>query len=217
MLLAARDGDAPLSDRQVRDEVMTLMLAGHETTALALSYALYLLAAHSAAQDELRAELARELNGRLPEYADLPRLAYSRKVVNESMRLYPPADFLGREATEDCTVAGIPVRKGTNLFFSQWVMHRDARYFPDPLSFNPSRWTDEFERTLPRFAYFPFGGGPRYCIGQTFATAEAALVLATLCQRFRFEPDPTFRLELNPGITLRPKAGVTVMVKALTR
>jgi cytochrome P450 len=213
MLLSARDEDgSAMSPRQLLDEVLTLFLAGHETTALALSYALYLLAGHSAAQDELRAELARELDGRLPEYADLPRLAYTRKVVNEAMRLYPPADFLGREATEDCIVAGIPVRKGTNLFMSQWVMHRDGRYFPDPLTFNPSRWSEEFERTLPRFAYFPFGGGPRYCIGQTFATAEAALVLATLCQRFRFTPEPSFSLELNPGITLRPKAGVSVEV-----
>jgi cytochrome P450 len=213
MLLAARDDDgSAMSPRQLLDEVLTLFLAGHETTALALSYALYLLANHPAAQDELRAELARELKGGLPEYADLPRLAYTRKVVNESMRLYPPADFLGREATDDCTVAGIPVKKGTNLFMSQWVMHRDGRYFPEPLAFNPSRWSEEFERTLPRFAYFPFGGGPRYCIGQTFAIAEAALVLATLCQRFRFEPDPTFSLDLNPGITLRPAAGVRLVV-----
>jgi cytochrome P450 len=217
MLLSARDEDgSAMSPRQLLDEVLTLFLAGHETTALALSYALYLLATHPEAQDELRAELARELNGRLPEYADLPRLAYTRKVVNEAMRLYPPADFLGREAIEDCTVAGITVRKGTNLFMSQWVMHRDERYFPDAPRFDPSRWTDAFERSLPRFAYFPFGGGPRYCIGQTFATAEAALVLATLCQRFTFAPDPTFRLELNPGITLRPRAGVRVIVNAAT-
>jgi cytochrome P450 len=213
MLLAARDEDgSAMSPNQLLDEVLTIFLAGHETTALALSYALYLLAGHPAAQDELRAELARELGGRPPVFADLPKLVYTRKVVNEAMRLYPPADFLGREAIEDCAVAGIRVRKGTNLFMSQWVMHRDARYFRDPLTFDPSRWTEEFERSLPRFAYFPFGGGPRYCIGQTFATAEAALVLATVCARFTFAADPTFRLELNPGITLRPKAGVRVRV-----
>ena len=215
MLLAARDEDGSAMTRaQLLDEVLTLFLAGHETTALALSYSLYLLARHPEAQEALRAELARELRGRPPEYADLPRLPYTRNVVNESMRLYPPADFLGREATEDRTVAGIPVRKGTNLFMSQWVMHRDARYFPDPLKFDPSRWTPRFERSLPRFAYFPFGGGPRYCIGQTFATAEAALVLATVCARFTFAPDPSFTLGLNPGITLRPRAGVRVVVQS---
>ena len=218
MLLAARDEDgSAMTPAQLLDEVLTLFLAGHETTALALSYSLYLLAHHPAAQAALRAELASVLCGRPPAFADLPRLSYTRNVVNESMRLYPPADFLGREAVEDCTVAGIAVKKGTNLFMSQWVMHRDGRYFPDPLKFDPSRWTPEFEKSLPRFAYFPFGGGPRYCIGQTFATAEAILVLATLCAGFRFAPDPSFRLELNPGITLRPRVGVRVVVAAEPR
>jgi cytochrome P450 len=130
----------------------------------------------------------------------------------ESMRLYPPADFLGREAVNDCTVGGVTVRKGTNVFMSQWVMHHDPRYFPDPAAFLPERWTPQFERDLPRFAYFPFGGGPRYCIGQSFALAEAALVLATLCSRFAFHPDPTYRLELWPSITLRPRHGVRLVV-----
>ena len=214
MLLAARDDDGSgMTAAQLLDEVLTLFLAGHETTALALSYSLYLLAHHPEAQSALRAELTEVLCDRPPSFADLPRLAYTRNVVTESMRLYPPADFLGREATADCEVAGIAVRKGTNLFMSQWVMHRDARFFPEPLKFDPTRWTPEFERSLPRYAYFPFGAGPRYCIGQTFAAAEAALVLATICQRFEFAPDPTFRLELNPGITLRPRAGVWLSVR----
>jgi cytochrome P450 len=214
MLLSARDEDGSAMTRaQLLDEVLTLFLAGHETTALALSYALYLLAGHPDAQAALRAELNDVLGGREPTFADLPRLTCTRNVVNESMRLYPPADFLGREALEDCDIGGIPVRRGTNLFMSQWVMHRDPRYFPDPLKFDPTRWTAAFEKSLPRFAYFPFGGGPRYCIGQQFATAEAALVLATICREFSFEPDPTFRLELNPGITLRPQAGVRVKVR----
>jgi len=153
------------------------------------------------------------LGDRLPAYADLPRLPFTRNVVSETMRLYPPADFLGREAVVDCTVGGIPVKRGTNLFVSQWVLHRDARFFPDPLAFDPNRWTPAFEAALPRFAYFPFGGGPRFCIGQTFAAAEGALVLATLCQRFHFAPDPAFRLELHPGITLRPRAGVRLIVQ----
>jgi len=153
------------------------------------------------------------LGDRLPTCEDLSQLSYTRNVVNEAMRLYPPADFLGREALVDCTIGGIPIRRGTNLFLSQWVLHRDGRYFPDPLKFDPGRWTESFEAALPRFAYFPFGGGPRYCIGQTFATAEAALVLATLCRRLEFAPDPTFRLEFHPGITLRPKAGVRLIVR----
>jgi cytochrome P450 len=216
MLLAARDEDgSAMTAEQLLDEVMTLLLAGHETTALALSYSLYLLAQHPAAQQALRAELANVLGGRSPAYADLPRLPYTANVVKESMRLYPPADFLGREAISDCTVGDIPVRRGMNLFMSQWVMHRDGRFFPEPLKFDPSRWTESFERALPRFAYFPFGGGPRYCIGQTFATAEAALVLAALCQRFELVPDPSFRLELHPGITLRPRAGVRLIVRAV--
>ena len=215
MLLASRDEDgSAMTAGQLLDEVLTLLLAGHETTALALSYALYLLARHPKAQSRLRAELADVLGGRPPTYADLPRLTLLRNVVTESMRLYPPADFLGREALADCTIGGVPVRRGTNVFVCQWVLHRDGRYFPDPLEFDPARWTEAFEGALPRFAYFPFGGGPRYCIGQTFATAEAALVLATLCRRFDFAPDPTFKLELHPGITLRPRAGVRVRATA---
>jgi len=213
-LLAARDENgAPMTPGQLLDEVLTLLLAGHETTALALSYALHLLAHHPDAQDSLAAELSDVLGDRLPAYADLPRLPFTRNVVTETMRLYPPADFLGREAVVDCTVGGIPVKRGTNLFVSQWVLHRDARFFPDPLAFDPNRWTPAFEAALPRFAYFPFGGGPRFCIGQTFAAAEGALVLATLCQRFHFAPDPAFRLELHPGITLRPRAGVRLIVQ----
>jgi cytochrome P450 len=218
MLLSVRDEDGTqMTAGQLLDEVLTLLLAGHETTALALSYALHLLAQHPVAQAALRAELSDVLAGRLPTYADLPRLTCTRSVVNEAMRLYPPADFLGREAVADCTIGEVPVRRGTNLFMSQWVMHRDARYFPDPLKFDPGRWTDAFERALPRFAYFPFGGGPRYCIGQTFAIAEAALALAVICNQFEFAPDPTFRLELHPGITLRPRAGVRLIVRPVAR
>ena len=214
MLLSARDEDgSAMSGEQLLDEVLTLLLAGHETTALALSYSLYLLAHHPDAQAKLRAELQEVLGtGRPPAFDDLPRLPYLRNVVTESMRLYPPADFLGREAISACSVGEIPVQKGLTLFLSQWVMHRDGRYFRDPLAFDPGRWTEAFERSLPRFVYFPFGAGPRYCIGQQFAIAEAALVLAAVCRRFGFAPDPTFKLELHPGITLRPRAGVRLVV-----
>jgi cytochrome P450 len=213
VLLRARDEDgAAMTDAQLLDEARTVFLAGHETTALALTYALYLLAAHPAAQDALRGELAAVLGGRPPGHADLPKLTNAKQVVTEAMRLYPPADVLGREALADCTVGGVRVARGTTVFMSQWAVHRDPRYFPDPEAFDPGRWTPAFERGLPRFAYFPFGGGPRFCVGQAFAIAEAVLVLAAVCQRFRLDPDPGFRLELQPSITLRPRAGVRVVV-----
>jgi len=213
-LLQSRDetGSA-MADAQLRDEVRTLFLAGHETTALALTYSLYLLAQNPACQEELHAELSAVVGDRPPAYEDLPRLEYARKVVAEALRLYPPADVLGREAVVDCCIGGVGVKKGVSLFMSTWVMHRDPRYFHEPEAFDPGRWTEDFERSLPRFAYFPFGGGPRFCIGQSFATTEAVLTLSAICRRFSFSPDPTFRLELWPSITLRPREGVRVLVR----
>jgi cytochrome P450 len=214
-LLSAQDEDgSAFTNEQLVDEVRTIFLAGHETTALALTYTLHLLAENPSAQETLQRELDSVLGGKPPVYADLERLNYARNIVTESMRLYPPADFLGREAIADCTIGGIPVPKGTNLFMSQWVMHHDERYFREPWKFDPDRWTPQFEKSLPRFVYFPFGAGPRYCIGQTFATAEAVLALATICQRFAFAPDPSFKLELWPGITLRPRNGLRLKVSA---
>lgn len=213
-LLAARDDDGSgMTRRQLLDETMTLLLAGHETTALALSYSLHLLATHPAALQELQAELASVLADRPATYEDLPRLDYATRVVTEAMRLYPPADVLGREAVEDCTIGDVPVRRGTTVFMSQWVMHRDPRYFDDPLEFRPDRWTPAFEKALPRFAYFPFGGGPRNCVGQNFAIAEAVLILAEVCRSFSFAPVPGFELVLWPNITLRPRDGVPLIVK----
>ena len=213
-LIRARDEDdgSAMTDEQLLDEARTIFLAGHETTALALTYAMFLLATHPDAQAALAAELATVLGGRPPAYEDLPRLPYARRVVTEAMRLYPPADVLGREAVADCTVNGVPVARGTTVFMSQWVMHHDPRYFPEPDRFDPDRWTPEFERALPRFAYFPFGGGPRFCIGQSFALAEAVLILAAVCQRFRLAAAPGFRLELWPSITLRPRGAVPLLV-----
>jgi cytochrome P450 len=216
-LLQSRDetGSA-MADAQLRDEVRTIFLAGHETTALALTYSLYLLAQNPACQEQLQAELSAVLGERPPAYEDLPRLEYTRKVVSEALRLYPPADVLGREAVAGCKIGDIDVKKGITIFMSPWVMHRDPRYFPNPETFDPSRWTEEFEGSLPRFAYFPFGGGPRFCIGQSFAMTEAILTLSAICRRYSFAPDPTFQLELWPSITLRPRDGVRLIVRDRT-
>ena len=213
ILLRAQDDDGSvMTDRQLLDEVRTLFVAGHETTALTLTYALYLLSDHPEIQQQLFDELHAAIGSRLPVYADLPKLRMARNVIFESLRLYPPADILGRQAAEDCTIDGIHIRKHTNVFASAWVMHRDARFFPNPQRFDPDRWTDSFEKSLPRFAYFPFGGGPRVCIGQSFAITEATLVLAAICRQFSFAPAPRFKLELWPAITLRPRNGMKLIV-----
>lgn len=215
ILLRARDDDgSSMTDRQLLDEVRTLFIAGHETTALALTYSLYLLAMHPQIQTSIEEELKEVLNGRPPGYSDLPRLRQTRNVVAEALRLYPPADVIGREAVTGCTIGTVEIPKATNIFMSPWVMHRDPRYFNEPDRFDPGRWTDEFERALPRFAYFPFGGGPRFCIGQSFALTEAALTLATMCLRFRFSPLDNQPLKLWPAITLRPRNGVRLLARA---
>ena len=213
ILLRQHDDDgSAMTDRQLLDEARTLFVAGHETTALTLTYALYLLAEHPEVQRAMQAEVDLLPAGKSPAFADLPKLRSVRNVVYESLRMYPPADVLGREAITDCTIQGLHISKGSNIFASTWVLHRDPRFFNEPERFNPARWTDDFEKSLPRFAYFPFGGGPRFCIGQTFALTEAALALAAICQRFTFAPSPGFRLELWPAITLRPRNGVRLIV-----
>ena len=208
MLLAARDDDGrPMSDRQLRDELVTLFLAGHETTAIALSWTLVLLAENPAAEERLSDEIESVLRGRRPGAADLALLPYTDAVVRESLRLYPPAYVVGREAIRDCVLGGYRVAAGATIYFSPWVLHRDARWFSEPLAFRPERWLDRTAPRLPKFAYLPFGGGPRVCIGERFALMEAALVLTTLLQRFRFEmagPRPV----PFPSITLRPDGGV---------
>ncbi len=213
MLLQARDEDgSPMTDVQLRDEVMTLFLAGHETTALLLSWAWYLLSQYPEVEGKLAAELRQELAGRSPTVADLPRLSYTEKVIKETLRLYPPAYAMARIALEDYAIAGYRVPAGSSVVFSQWVMHRDPRFFADPERFCPERWSEEFEKGLPRFAYFPFGGGPRQCIGNSFAMMEAVLLLATIAQRFRLTVVPGPPIVPQPAITLRPEGGVRVVV-----
>ena len=215
MLVAARDEDGSrMTGRQLRDEVMTFLLAGHETTALALSYVWHLLAANPPAAAKLHQELDRVLAGRVPAVSDLPRLPYAEAVVKEALRLYPPAWALGRTAIQDFELAGYRVPAGANIVMSPWVMHRDPRFFSNPLEFDPDRWLRDDSRAMPRFAYFPFGAGPRQCIGSSFAMMEAVLLLATIAQKFHPVPVRGRPLELVPTLTLRPKNGVWVELRS---
>ena len=209
MLMSARDEDGSrMTDRQLRDEVMTFLLAGHETTALSLSWAWFLLSENPEAENKLHHELARVLDGKNPSFEDLPRLCYTEAVVKESVRLYPPAWSLARTAAEDFEIGGYLVPAGSNVVMSQWIMHRDPRFFPSPEQFDPGRWFEEHTQRLPRFAYFPFGGGPRYCVGASFAMMEATLLLAAIAQRFRLRMVPGHKVVPVPSITLRPKYGI---------
>jgi cytochrome P450 len=214
LLLHARDEDdgRTMTDRQLRDECMTLFLAGHETTALALTWAWYVLAGHPEIEARLVAELGAQLGGRPPTPADLPRLPYTERVVLETLRLYPPVYAVGREAITDCEVGGYRVPAGTTLLMSQWVVHRDGRFFADPEMFNPDRWSEDLGRAIPRFAYFPFGGGPRVCIGNSFALMEAALILATVVPRFRLTLVARQEIVPRAFLTLRPEHGMQMVV-----
>jgi cytochrome P450 len=215
MLLRAQDEDGGgMTDGQLRDELMTIFLAGHETTAVALTWAWVLLAQNPEAEAALHAELDEVLaGGRAPSLADLPRLRWAEWVVKESMRLYPPAWAVGREAARECEVGGFRVRKGTQVIAYQWVVQRDPRWFKDPLAFRPERWGEESISKLPRYAYFPFGGGPRLCIGNYFATMEAVLLLATIASRFRLRLVPGRTVEPFPAVSLRPKDGAWMQLE----
>jgi cytochrome P450 len=219
MLIAARDEDGnagtsgKMSAQELRDEVLTIFLAGYETVANALSWTWLLLGLNPEAEARLHAELDSVLrdssgNARLPSLEDLPSLPYTEMVVAEAMRLYPPAWAMGRQATEEIEIGPYRVPKGTFFFFSQYIVHRDPKYFPDPLAFHPERFTAEAKASRPRFAYFPFGGGGRQCIGESFAWMEAVLVLATLAQRWRLKIVEDHPIALQPKITLRPKFGI---------
>ena len=217
LLLTARDDDGnSMSDQQLRDEVITLLLAGHETTALNLSWSWYLLAQHPEVEEKLHAELDAVLGGRPPSAADLPKLQYTDRVIRETLRLYPPAWRIFRRTQEPFTVGEYVLPAGSNIVLSQWVTQRDPRWFSEPERFHPDRWSEEAMAKLPRFAYFPFGGGPRVCIGAGFAMMEATLLLATIAQRFRMRLAPNQRIEPLASITLRPKNGIRVQLEERT-
>jgi cytochrome P450 len=190
---------------------MTLFLAGHETTANALTWTWYLLSQAPDVERRVHQEVDRALSGRLPAVADVDRLPYITRVVTESMRLYPPAWLVGRRSVDEYTIGDYSVPPRSIVVMSQWIVHRDARHYPDPERFDPERWTPEFKARLPRFAYFPFGGGPRQCIGESFAWMELVLLVATIAQRWRFELVPGHPVVPHAAITLRPKYGMKMI------
>jgi cytochrome P450 len=213
MLLQAQDEDgSQMTDTQLRDEVMTLFLAGHETTALSLSWSWYLLAKHPEAERKFHAELEEVLGGRPPQVGDLAKLKYTEMIAKEAMRLYPPAYAVGREAIEDTEIGGYRVPRGSQIFAFPWVTQRDSRFFDNPERFEPERWTNERCEQIPKYAYFPFGAGPRQCIGNYFAMMEIILLLATIGQRFKFTLQPHHEVELLPVLSLRPKNGLPMIV-----
>lgn len=210
MLLQAQDeegGSGGMTDQQVRDEAMTLFIAGHETTAVALAWAGYLLAEHPAVQDELRQQVLATIGTRPVTLADLPKLDLARQIIAETLRLYPPAYVLPREAIADDAIGGYRIPKGTTVFVSQWVMHRDARWWQSPTEFRPARFANS-EPQPNRFVYFPFGRGVRQCIGEQFAWMEAQLLLISFVQKFSWQLQAGFSPTLRPQITLRPAEGM---------
>ncbi len=216
MFLAARDEDTGerMTDRQLRDEVMTMLLAGHETTSLALSWTYFLLWQHPEADRNVADEAARVLGGRRASFADAERLPGTRMVLEESMRLYPPAWGFSRLALADDEIGGYRVPAGSIVFMIPFVVHRRPALWPDPERFDPDRFTPDRVADRPRFAYFPFGGGPRQCIGNQFAMVEAQLILATVARRWRLQVEPGPAIEPEPLITLRPKPGIRVTLSA---
>jgi cytochrome P450 len=216
MLLATQDSEgdnSSMTGLQLRDELLTLFLAGHETTANALTWTWYLLSQHPDVEARLHEELDRVLGERAPRVEDLPQLSYTEKVLTESMRLYPPAWIIGRRALKDCDLASCHIPAGALVLLSQYVMHRDERFFPDPTRFDPERWTPEGRAARPKFSYFPFGGGSRQCIGEAFAWMEGTLLIATLAQKWQMRLVPGHPVDVQPLVTLRPKYGMKMVVK----
>jgi cytochrome P450 len=217
VLLSARDDSdgSGMDDRQARDEVMTLLVAGYETTTNALAWMWHLLTQHPAVYDRVQEEAQRVLGGRTPQASDLPALPYAQQVVKESMRLYPPGYLIGRNAARDVQIGPQLIRKGELVFANVYGMHHRAAYFRDPERFDPDRFSSAAEHSMVKGAYLPFGAGTRVCIGNHFAVTEAQLILATLAQRLRFEAVAQGPIEPRPSVTLRPLGGVPVRVRRI--
>ncbi len=211
-LLFPPDPKDAMTDQQLRDELLTLFLAGHETTALALSFCFRLIALHPEVEQKVRDEIQMVLGDRDATAADYQRLTYTEMVLKESMRLYPPVWSIGRESLEEVEIGGYKFPKGTTFEMWQWVIHRDARWYPEPEVFRPERWTKEEIESRPRCSYFPFGDGPRICIGLTFAMMEAVLVIATVLQRVSLSVVDQSEVSFAPSVTLRPVKGVRLKI-----
>jgi cytochrome P450 len=208
------DDGTHMTDQQLRDEAITLFLAGHDTTSLTLTWGLYLLARHPRVAEALSRELDEVLAGRAPTAADLPRLRYTEMVIREIMRLYPSAYVIGRQPITTCELGGYTVPAGATILMSQWAVHRDPRWYDEPEQFRPERWMEGKDRNQPKFAYFPFGGGPRVCIGNHFALMEAVLVLASIARNWRVSvPAGESTVEAKPQITLRPVRNVLLALQ----
>ena len=218
-LVAARDADTgvALTNQEVRDEMVIIFFAGHETTAVAMTFAFYLLAQRQAEEAKLHEELDRVLAGRTPAYEDLEKLPFTRMVIEETMRLYPPAPGLsGRQAVADDEICGRKVKKGAQVFVAPWILHRHQKLWENPDAFDPERFSAERSKNRPRFAYLPFGGGPRVCIGASLAMTEACLILATVAQRYSLRLVPGQDIKLRARITLRPRDGIRMTLKRRT-
>jgi len=214
LMLAASPDHTSVSEQSLRDQVITIFLAGYETVANALSWTWYLLSQNPEAERRMHEEIDKELQGRLPSYEDIPRLRYAEMVLAESMRLFPPAWAMGRYALRDFQLGDFFLPARTTVLMSQFITHRDARFFPDPLRFNPERFTTEAKMRRMKFTYFPFGAGFRQCIGESFAWMEGVLVLATLAQKWKLKLLPNHPVEPEPLITLRPKYGMRMQLEA---
>jgi cytochrome P450 len=214
-LISARDAETGggMTAKEVRDQVVTIFMAGHETTSQALSWTFYLLSQHPAVEAKLHDELAVVLQGRTPRYDDLASLRYTRMVIEEAMRLYPPAHTFGRQPIADDEVLGQRIPAGSEVLIVPWLLHRKPSLWENPERFDPERFAPERAAARPRFAYLPFGAGPRICIGAAFAMAEAMLILATIAQRYRLHLKPGFPVEPQGLITLRPRYGLKMLLE----
>jgi cytochrome P450 len=223
ILASSNNNEEKMSDKQVRNEVITIFIAGHETTANALTWTFYLLSQNQDVEKKLHDEInsvlgdsiGNNVGSRIPSADDIPKLQYTEKVLRESMRLYPPVWTIGRHVENDYPVGEYTIPAGSSILMSQYVMHHNPRYYEEPEQFNPDRWTEEFKTHLPRFCYFPFGGGIRGCIGETFAWMEGILIIATIAQKWTMRLLPSQRIKLDPAITLRPRYGMKM--KAIQR
>ena len=217
-LIQAQDA-GKMSDLQVRDELMTIFVAGHETTANSLAWTFYLLSQNTNVQEKLHKEIDAVLdNGNaIPSIEYIPRLEYTESIFREALRLFPPIWSIRRYVRTDFTLSGYIIPAGSTILMSPYVMHHDPHYYEEPERFNPDRWTDEFKKRLPRFSYFPFGGGKRSCIGESFSWMEAVLVIAVIAQKWEMQSVPNQNVKLDPGSTLRPKYGIRMRINLRKR